>query len=208
MSARVTIALLALIACRSRDAPSPTPAPPSSTSSATSTATPIPASSANPDPAPSRDTDPSPHPAFRKLSLSPDDLARLVASSPPLSRFASDTRSFDPADGSYLLRSQADREGVSFTTQPIVWSPDSNDEILVVTARGQAASFVAAFRAPPGAPWKIASSLVLLGEVSPVALAYRPGQRGTLWWTSCWQCSGEMGHVSLRDDGHVVVVQE
>ena len=47
----------------------------------------------------------------------------------------------------------------------------------------------------------------MLGEVAPVALAYRPAER-TLWWTSCWQCPGETGHVSIREDHHVVIVQD
>jgi hypothetical protein len=40
-----------------------------------------------------------------------------------------------------------------------------------------------------------------------VALAYRPAER-TLFWTSCWMCPGETGHVSVREDHHIVIVQE
>jgi hypothetical protein len=48
----------------------------------------------------------------------------------------------------------------------------------------------------------------MLGEIAPIALAWRPGERTTLWWTTCWQCPGEMGHVSVKEDGHLVIVQD
>jgi hypothetical protein len=47
----------------------------------------------------------------------------------------------------------------------------------------------------------------MIHEMAPVALAYRKNEPD-LWWTTCWQCPGETGHVSLRDDGHVVIVQD
>jgi hypothetical protein len=114
---------------------------------------------------------------------------------------------FDPADGSYIVRSTADHQGIAFSSQPLLWSPEPGQQILVVAARGKAASFVAAWWLLPGGGYRLASTFVMMGEIAPVALAYKPAER-TLWWTSCWQCPGETGHVSVREDHHVVIVQD
>ncbi len=127
--------------------------------------------------------------------------------SPELGRVGTEASFFDPGDTQFLVRSKADREGVSFTTLPLVWNPEPGAELLVVTGHGKAASFVAAWSLLPGGGYRLASSFVMLGEVAPVALAYKPEER-TLSWTSCWQCPGETGHVSWREDHHVVIVQD
>jgi hypothetical protein len=144
---------------------------------------------------------------FRKTSLTAEELSHLVSASPELARVGGEASFFDPGDTQFLVRSKADREGVSFTTVPLLWTPESGAELLVVTGHGKAASFVAAWWVLPGDEYRLASSFVMLGEVAPVALAYRPEERN-LWWTSCWQCPGETGHVSLREDRHVVIVQD
>ena len=147
------------------------------------------------------------HPTFRKTPIPVEQLAKMVAGSAELARVGSDVAFFDPNDGSYIVRSKADHEGVVFTTQPVLWSPEPGAEVLVVSARGKAASFVAAFWPQPDGSYRLASSFVMLGEIAPVALAYKPVEH-QLWWTSCWQCSGETGHVSVREDHHVVIVQD
>jgi hypothetical protein len=147
------------------------------------------------------------HHRFRKTSLTVDGLSRLVAAAPELGRIGGDLAFFDPGDTQFLSRSKADREGVSFTTLPVVWNPEAGADLLVVTGHGRVASFVAAWWILPGDEYRLASSFVMIGEVAPVALAYRPEER-TLYWTSCWQCPGETGHVSLREDHHVVIVQD
>jgi hypothetical protein len=154
-------------------------------------------------PPPSAET----YPPVRKATLSLDELAKLVAASPELARVGTELAFFDPADGSYILRSTADREGITFSSQPLLWSPEPGQQVLVVAARGKAVSFVAAWWVLPAGHYRLASTFVMMGEIAPVALAYRPAER-TLWWTSCWQCPGETGHVSVRDDHHVVIVQD
>jgi hypothetical protein len=47
----------------------------------------------------------------------------------------------------------------------------------------------------------------MLGDVAPVALAYNPGKRRELQWSTCWGCSGESGGVSFREDRRIVIVQ-
>jgi len=147
------------------------------------------------------------YPFFRKTTLALDELANLVTAAPSLARVGSELAFFDPQDGSYIVRSNADRQGISFTTGPVLWSPEPGQQVLVVAARGKAASFVAAWWVLPDGGHRLASSLVMMGEIAPVALAFRTTER-TLWWTSCWQCPGETGHVSVRDDHRIVIVQD
>ena len=147
------------------------------------------------------------YPFFRRTTLSAEELGKLVAAAPELGRVGTEVQLFDPADGSYILRSKADRQGISFSSQPVLWSPEPGQQVLVVSARGKTASFVAAWWLLPGGGYRLASTFVMLGEVAPVALAYRSTER-TLYWTSCWQCPGETGHLSVRDDHHVVIVQD
>jgi hypothetical protein len=147
------------------------------------------------------------YPLFRKTTMPIEDVAKLVAAAPALSRVGIEIAYFDPGDGSYIVRSSADHSGVAFTTQPLLWSPEAGQQVLVVAARGKAASFVAAWWLLPDGSYRLASTFVMMGEIAPVALAYRPAER-TLFWTSCWLCPGETGHVSVREDHHIVIVQE
>jgi len=144
---------------------------------------------------------------FRKTALTTDDLARLVSASPELARIGAEPSFFDVGDNQYLLRSKAAREDITFTTVPLLWSPEPGTELLVVTGRGKATSFIAAWWLLPGGQYRLASSFIMLGEIAPVALAYKRDEPD-LWWTSCWQCPGETGHLSLREDRHVVIVQD
>jgi hypothetical protein len=146
-------------------------------------------------------------PLFRKNPMPIEDVAKLVTGTPQLARVGTEIAYFDPADGSYIVRSSADHSGVAFTTQPVIWSPEAGQQVLVVAARGKAASFVAAWWILPDGGYRLASTFVMMGEIAPVALAYRPAERA-LFWTSCWLCPGETGHVSAREDHHIVIVQD
>jgi hypothetical protein len=205
--------LVLLAGCRGAP-PSSAEAGPAAVATPASSAAAAPASSERSSPKTAEPAAPVPppptsetYPFFRKTQLALDDLARLVADSPSLARVGTELSFFDPQDGSYIVRSNADREGISFTTQPILWSPEPGQQVLVVAARGKAASFVGAWWLLPDGSHRLASSFVMMGEIAPVALAFRSTER-TLWWTSCWQCPGETGHVSVRDDHHVVIVQD
>lgn len=147
------------------------------------------------------------YPLYRKTTMPIEDVAKLVTAAPELSRVGTEIAYFDPGDGSYIVRSSADHSGVAFTTQPLLWSPEAGQQVLVVAARGKAASFVAAWWLLPDGGYRLASTFVMMGEIAPVALAYRPAER-TLFWTSCFMCPGETGHVSVREDHHIVIVQE
>jgi hypothetical protein len=184
---------------------STTAASPSSSAAPASLA-PTARASAAPLPVPPPPTSES-HPYFRKTTLGLDELSKLVAAVPQLARVGTELSFFDPGDRSYIVRSRADQEGVTFTTLPVLWSAEPGQQVLVVSARGKAASFVAAWWVLPDGGYRLASTFVMMAEIAPVALAYRPQDR-TLWWTSCWQCPGETGHLSVREDHHVVIVQD
>lgn len=147
------------------------------------------------------------YPFFHKATLSTEELTKLVTDAPELSRVGAEVSLFDPGDGNYISRSTADREGVIFTSQPLLWGAEPGQQVLVVAARGKAASFVAAWWVLQGGGYRLASTFVMLGEIAPIALAYKHGER-QLWWTTCWQCPGETGHVSVREDHHIVIVQD
>ncbi|MBL9110868.1 MAG: hypothetical protein JNM74_16405 [Myxococcales bacterium] len=145
---------------------------------------------------------------FRKTKLDKAELAQMVADAPELAKLGADVRLFDPADANAVTgRTQAPREGLTFVTQPILWSPDPGVEVLVVTGRSKTASFVLALFPLPSGKYKTASYFVMLGDVAPVALAYNPSKRRELQWTTCWGCSGETGAVSFREDRRIVIVQ-
>jgi hypothetical protein len=206
---RVVAVVLVTAGCRSgsagpADAGAPTvmATPANTTTSASASSTTATPSVPTPPP-PTGET----YPLFRKTTLALDELEKLVTEAPELARVGTELAFFDPADGSYTLRSTADHQGITFSSQPIVWSPEPGQQMLVVAAHGKAASFVAAWWVLPGGAYRLASTFVMMGEIAPVALAFKPTER-TLWWTSCWQCPGETGHVSVREDHHVVIVQD
>jgi hypothetical protein len=144
---------------------------------------------------------------FQKMALTPEQLTSLVAAAPELARVGSEVTFFEPGDGTYLTRSHAAHEDFIFTSQPVVWTPKSGVRVLVLAAHGKESSFVAAWSEAEGGGLRLQSAFVLIHELSPIALGYRKTEPD-LWWTTCWQCGGETGHVSVRDDGHVVIVQD
>ena len=75
-----------------------------------------------------------------------------------------------------------------------------------LAGHGKDNSFVAAWRQMEGG-FRLESAFIMLSELSPVALAYRK-REPDLYWTACWQCPGQGGHVSLREDGRIVIVQD
>ena len=160
--------------------------------------------------APRIDAGGEPKPGFKKTSLEPAQLAKIFAQVPELSRIGTELRYFTAGDiGQMTARSGADREGITFTTSPILWSPDTTTELLVATGRGKNMSFVVALWTLPDDKYRFASSFLMLNDLSPVALAYDAKHRKELRWTSCWGCNGEQGFVSFRaEERRVVIVQQ
>jgi hypothetical protein len=147
------------------------------------------------------------YPTFKKTTLPPDQLARMVEAAPELARLGGSIAMFEPGDNPYVRRSKADHEGITITPVPVLWSPSDGVQVLVVTGRGKEGSFVAAWWPLPDGQYRLASTFVMLGEVAPVALAFHPPDRA-LQWTTCWRCSGENGHLAPRPDGSIVILQD
>jgi hypothetical protein len=147
------------------------------------------------------------YPPFKKATLPLEQLARMVAGATELARLGGDIAMFDPGDNPYLRRSKAEREDYVFTPLPLLWSPEAGMQVLLVAGRGKEGSFVTAWWPLPGGGYRLASSFLMLGEVAPVALAFRSTERSP-WWTTCWKCSGETGRIVLRPDHRVVILPD
>jgi hypothetical protein len=148
-------------------------------------------------------------PGFRRPKLEAADLATIFAKVPELARFAADVHLYDPGDANGVhSRSSASIEGITFTSQPLLWVPETETELLVVVAHTKSTGIIAALYPLPNDTYRLASSFLLQNDLSPVALAFNPHSRKELLWTTCWGCAGGQGHVSVRDDHRVVIVQD
>jgi hypothetical protein len=158
-------------------------------------------------------------PAYERAPVDAPALAAVLAGFPELSRIGVDqTKFFDPNDATTVIskgRKVAEKDkvdprpadGFSFTTQPIWWSPEPGARYLVATGRGKSGSFVVVLHPLPGGKYRLASSFLFVGDFAPVALVYAPERRRDLSWSTCWGCVGENGGIAVRDDHHVVIVQ-
>jgi hypothetical protein len=150
---------------------------------------------------------------FRKAELTPAQAAEMFASVPQLKDLGRDITFFKEPDdvGHALSRGDAGVTTVpntSFTTAPLLWSPVPGEEILVVAGRAQKSSFIVAFYRLPGDRYRIGSSFILKDEKGPIVLGYNNYVRRRLSWALCWDCRGESGHVSYREDNRVVITQK
>lgn len=158
-------------------------------------------------------------PAYERAPLEASALATILAGFPEVARIGVDqTKFFDPNDATTVIskgRKVAEKEksdprladGFSFTTQPLWWSPEPGARYLVASGRGKAGSFVVVLHPLPGGKYRLASSFLFLGDFAPVALVYAPERRRDLSWSTCWGCVGENGGIAVREDHHVVIVQ-
>jgi hypothetical protein len=150
-------------------------------------------------------------PTARKVQIDAAQLADVLAGFPELSALKPPTRFFsEPDDTATVVRrgGGADPEGYTLTTSPLVWNPAPGDEVLVAAGRTNKDSFIVALYRLPGGRYRIASSLVMLNDTGPFALAYHPEVRERIIWSSCWKCRGEEGTVSLRDGKRIIIVQQ
>jgi hypothetical protein len=150
---------------------------------------------------------------FRKAELTPAQAAEMFATVPQLKELGHEITFFkEPDDVQHALaRGDAGVHTVpntTFTTQPLLWSPVPGEEILVVTGKAGKNAFIVAFYRLPGDRYRIGSSFILKDEKNPIVLGYNGYVRKRLGWALCWDCRGESGHVSYRDDNRVVITQK
>jgi hypothetical protein len=150
---------------------------------------------------------------FRKAELSPAQVADMFATVPQLKDLGRDITYFKEPDDvqSALARGDAGTGSVpntSFTTSPLLWSPVPGEEILVVAGRAPKSAFIVAFYRLPGDRYRIGSSFILKDEKAPIVLGYNSYVRRRLSWAMCWDCRGESGFVTYREDNRVVITQK
>lgn len=149
---------------------------------------------------------------YRRVELPAAELAEMLASVPALSALDRNIEYWkDPDDVNVVLArgdAGAAPPNTLLTTQPLLWNPVPGEQILVVAGRAGKDSFVVAFYRLPGDRYRIASTLLLKDEKGPIALGYNGYVRRRLSWASCWDCRGESGNVTYRDDNRVVITQK
>lgn len=162
---------------------------------------------------------------FRRADITPAQLAEMLASVQQL-RDLDDTITYfkEPDDVNVVLtraRTRLSPAGVAarqpdagpppnttLTTSPLLWNPVPGEEVLVVTGKAGGDSFIVAFFRLPGDRYRIASTLLLKGDPGPIALGYNGYVRRRLSWATCWDCRGESGNITYRDDHRVVITQK
>lgn len=149
---------------------------------------------------------------FRRAELSPAEVAKMLASVPTLKDLASEVTFFKEPDDPHQVLTRGDAgappQNVTLTTSPLLWSPVPGEELLVVAGRAGKDSFVVAFHRLPGDRYRIGSSLWMKDEKGPVVLGFNGYVRRKLAWATCWECAGESGNVTYREDGRVVITQK
>ena len=100
--------------------------------------------------------------------------------------------------------------GASFVTHGFEATRDMVRRLWADPVAGKAGkdAFVVAFYRLPGDRYRIGSSLWLKGEKGPVVLGFNGYVRRKLPWATCWDCNGESGNVTYREDGRVVITQK
>lgn len=156
-------------------------------------------------------------PPFREEPMSVSQLAQIVSQVPELARVRDGLAIFSPAATAEVLNHGAttaeQHPEVTFTVNPVRWSPTFGEDLLVFTAMSTVGSFVAALWVVPsadghGVRYRHASSFILAGDRISMTLAYGPSTREEVQWSACWNCGGEHGVVHYdAPTAHVVTVQ-
>lgn len=164
--------------------------------------------------APNAATIPSPQweQTYRRVELPAKELAEMFASVPALSTLDREITYFKEPDDVNVVLARGDAgappQNTVLTTSPLLWNPVPGEQIVVLAGRAAKDSFVVAFYRLPGDRYRIASTLVLKDEKGPIALGFNGYVRKRLFWATCWDCRGESGNVTYRDDGRVVITQK
>jgi hypothetical protein len=149
---------------------------------------------------------------FRRADIPITDVTDMLASVPQLKDLGGELAFFKEPDDVNIVLARGDAGGpppnTTFTTSPLLWNPVPGEEILVIAGKAQKDSFIVAFYRLPNDRYRIASSLLLKGEKGPIALAFNGYVRRRLSWSTCWECRGETGNVTYRDDNRVVITQK
>jgi formylglycine-generating enzyme required for sulfatase activity len=152
---------------------------------------------------------PKPLQTFKRVQLDLDQVNNMMQSIGQLASLGKISLFRDPEDVTLVLsKGDAGRGANLVTTQPLLWSPDLGEEILVVAGKGSAgSSFIAAFHRLKDDRYRLASSFVLENETPAVVLAFNGYVKNRITWSTCWGCLGEEGAITYRPDRRVVIEQ-
>jgi len=156
-------------------------------------------------------------PPFREEPMGLAQLSQIIATIPELARVREGLAIFSPSAIGEVLNhgrtTAAQHPEVTFTVNPVRWSPVFGEEILAFVATSTVGSFVAALYVLPMLDghtprYRHAASFILAGDRVSMALAYGPATREEVQWSACWNCGGEHGVVHYsREDGRAIAVQ-
>jgi hypothetical protein len=150
---------------------------------------------------------------YRRAEIAPAQIAEMLSTVPHLREIAAGGISFfTEPDDTHAVLARADAgaapPNTTLTTSPLLWNPVPGEEVLVVAGRSDKHSFVVAFHRLPGDRYRLAASFLMKDERGPVALGFNGYVRRRLSWAICWDCRGESGNITYRDDHRVVITQK
>jgi len=149
---------------------------------------------------------------YKRVEIASNDLAEMFASVPALASLEKNVTYFKEPDDVNVVLARGDAGAAPantvMTTSAIAWNPVPGEQLVVVAGRAGKDSFVVALHRLPKDRYRIASTLVLKDERGPVVLGFNGYVRKRLSWATCWDCRGESGNVTYRDDGRVVITQK
>ncbi len=149
---------------------------------------------------------------YKRVEIAPSDLAEMFTSVPALASLDKNFTYFKEPDDVNVVLARADAGAAPpntvLTTSALGWNPVPGEQLVVVAGRAGKDSFVVALHRLPKDRYRIASTLVLKDEKGPVVLGFNGYVRKRLSWATCWDCRGESGNVTYRDDGRVVITQK
>ena len=154
---------------------------------------------------------PAEKPAFGPADLPAAELARIFAGVSQLAKLGSDLKYYETEAAQALVVQRSDggiTKGYELVTTPLAWSPVKGEALVVVAGLAGEDSFIVALYALPAGRYRVASSLILRKDSGPIVIAYDRSVAGRLEWSTCWQCRGESGRITYRDDRRVVITQE
>ena len=155
-------------------------------------------------------------PAFKRTELAPAQLEQLLAADSRLKVLAQNVKYFreDAAENTIMRRGRAHGRDAGalppdtyLATKPLLWRPLPGEEILLLTGQSNKDSFIVAFHVLPTGGYRLGAALHLKDELGPVVFVYNPFRRRKLGWATCWECYGEVGNITYREENRVVITQ-
>ena len=149
---------------------------------------------------------------YKRVEIPAADLAEMFTSVPALAALGKTITYFKEPDDVNVVLARGDAgtapPNTVLTASALAWNPVPGEQIVVVAGKAGKDSFVVALHRLPKDRYRVASTLVLKDERGPIVLGFNGYVRKRLSWATCWDCRGESGNVTYRDDGRVVITQK